>query len=121
MSIIKKYLKKDVYIYIYIYIYILLENTPNHLTKFRTKNWPYTNDDACRTYQKDRQIKFKTSMLKSSLCDYSDAHMLVKRLYQLSHKQETTKKVVVENYAPFTDFISEINNTQIDNNKTAIL
>ena len=66
-------------------------------------------------------MKFKTSMLKSSLCDYSDAHMLAKRLYQLSHKQETTQKVVVENYAPFTDFISEINNTQIDNNKTSIL
>ena len=55
----------------------LLDNTPNQLTKFRTKNWIEINDDARGTYSTNSQIKFKTSMLKSSLCDYSDAYILV--------------------------------------------
>ena len=51
----------------------LLENTPNQLTKFITKNWVEKNDDSCGTYNTNSQIKFKTSMLRSSLYDYSDA------------------------------------------------
>ena len=42
----------------------LLDNTPNQPTKFRTKNWIEINDDALGSYNKDSQIKFKTSMLK---------------------------------------------------------
>ena len=34
------------------------------------------NDHACGTYNEKSQIKFKTSMLKSSLCDYSDTYIL---------------------------------------------
>ena len=55
----------------------LLDNRPNQPSKFRTKNWIEINDDARRTYNTNSQIKFKTSMLKSSLCDYSDAYILV--------------------------------------------
>ena len=46
-------------------------NTPNQPTKFRTKNWVEINDYARGTYNTNNQIKFKTAMLKSSLCDYS--------------------------------------------------
>ena len=42
----------------------LLHNTPNKLSKFRTKNWAEMNDDACGTYNRNSQIRFKTSMLK---------------------------------------------------------
>ena len=56
----------------------LLENTPNKPTKFRTKNCFEIIDDAHGTYNKDSWIRFKTSMLKSSLCDYSHAYILVK-------------------------------------------
>ena len=42
----------------------LLDNTPNKLSKFRTKNWAEMNDDACGTYNRYSQIRFKTSMLK---------------------------------------------------------
>ena len=45
----------------------LLDNTPNQPTKFRTKNWVEISDDACGRYNTNSQIKFKTSMLKSSL------------------------------------------------------
>ena len=55
----------------------LLDNTPNQSSTFRAKSWFEINDDAYGTCNKDSQIKFKTSMLKSSLCDYSDAYILV--------------------------------------------
>ena len=53
----------------------LLGNTINEPSNFRTKVWVEINDDSCRMYS---QIKFKTSMLISSLYDYSDAYILVK-------------------------------------------
>ena len=55
----------------------LLDNTPNQPTKFRTKNWVETNDDSGGTYDSNSQIKFKTSILRSSLCEYSDVYMLL--------------------------------------------
>ena len=55
----------------------LLDNTPNKPTKFRTENWVEINDDSRGTYNANSRIKFKTSTLKSSLSDYSDAYILV--------------------------------------------
>ena len=55
----------------------LLDNTPNEPSKLRTKNWVEINDDVRGTYNTNSQIKFETLMLKSSLCDYSDAYILV--------------------------------------------
>ena len=43
-----------------------------------TKNWIEINDQSRGTY--NTQIKFKTTMLKSSLCDYSDKYILVNRI-----------------------------------------
>ena len=63
-------------------------------------------------------------MLKSSLCDYSDAYILVKGTITVNNTSaagaaanNTNKKVIFKNCAPFTNCISEINNTQIDNAK----
>ena len=56
----------------------LLDNAPNQPTKFRTKYCVEINDDARGTYNTNSQMKYKTSMLMSSLCDYSDAYILVK-------------------------------------------
>ena len=55
----------------------MLDNVPNQPSKFRTKSWIEIIDDARGTYNKDFQIKFKISMLNSSLCDYGDAYILV--------------------------------------------
>ena len=55
----------------------LLENTPNQPSKFRTKSWVEVNYESCGTYNVNNQIKFKTSMLRSSLCDYRHAYILV--------------------------------------------
>ena len=56
----------------------LLDNASNQPSKFRTKNWVEINDESRGTYSDNRQINFKTSMLSSSLCDYSEAYILVK-------------------------------------------
>ena len=55
----------------------LLHNTPNQPTKFRTKTWIEINNDSRGTYNTNSQTKFKTLILRSSLCDYSDAYILL--------------------------------------------
>ena len=74
-------------------------------------------DDPHETYNKDSQIKFKTSMLKSRLRDYSDAYMLFKGTISIAtqavgNPNNGNKEAVFKNYTPFTDCISEINDTQ---------
>ena len=56
----------------------LLNDESNKPSKFRTKNWVEINDDVRGIYSPNKQIRFKTSMLRSSSCDYSDAYILVK-------------------------------------------
>ena len=71
------------------------------------------------TYNTNSQIKFKTSMLRSSLCDYSDTYIIVSGTVTVAAlaagRGNNNIQVVFENCAPFTDCISEINNTQIEN------
>ena len=91
----------------------LLDNKPNQPSKFSAKNWVEIYDDSRGTYNTNSQIKFKTSMLKSSLCDYSDAYILVKGTISVVNTADA--EVIFKNCALFTDGISEISNTQIDN------
>ena len=56
----------------------LLNNTSNQLSKFRTKKWVEINDNSRGTYNTNSQIKFKTSMLRSILREFSDAYILVR-------------------------------------------
>ena len=48
------------------------------MSKVRTKNWIEINPYSGGVCNTDSDIRFKTTMLKSSLCDYSDAYILVK-------------------------------------------
>ena len=58
----------------------MLDNkASNQASKFRTKNWVEINDDWRIGYSPNKQIKFKMPMLRSGLCNYSDAYILVKR------------------------------------------
>ena len=100
------------------------DNTLNQPSKFRTRNWIEINDESRGVYNVNCQIKFKTTMLKSSLCDYSDAYILVMGTITVNNTaaqgaaaNNTNKKVIFKNCARFTNCISEINNTQIDNAK----
>ena len=63
-------------------------------------------------------------MLRSNLCDYCDAYILFKGNISVNNTagagaaaNNTGKKVIFKNFAPFTDCISKINNTQVDNAK----
>ena len=103
-----------------------IDDTSNQPSKFRTRNWVEINDDSRGAYNVNSQIKFNTTMLKSSLCDYSDAYILVKGTITTEgegadaaarHADERDKGVASKNCAPFTNCISEVNNTQVDNAK----
>ena len=102
----------------------LIDDTSNQPSKFRTRNWVEINDEPRGAYNVNSQIKFKTTILKSSLCDYIDAYILIKGTISVNNTaaagaavNNTNKKVIFKNCAPFTNCISEINNTQIDNAK----
>ena len=56
----------------------LFNKTSNQPSKFRTKSWVGLNDDSRRICNTNNQIKFKTTFLKSSLCDYRDTYIIVK-------------------------------------------
>ena len=55
----------------------LLNNESNKSSNFRTRNWVEIIDDITGAYPPNRLIRFKTEMLRSSLCDYSGAYILV--------------------------------------------
>ena len=59
----------------------LLNDESSKTSKFRTKNWVEMNDDVRGVYSPNKQIRFETSKLISSLCEYSDAYILVKGKY----------------------------------------
>ena len=101
----------------------LLESTSNQPSKFRTRNWVEINDESRGTYTSD-DIKFKTTMLRSNLCDYANAYILVKGTITITaagdddaakQLDERNKGIIFKNCVPFTKCISRINNTDIDN------
>ena len=55
----------------------LLESTSDNLSKFRIRNWIEINDESRGDYV-NSDIRFKTTMLRSNLCDYADSYILVK-------------------------------------------
>ena len=102
----------------------MIDDASNQPSKFKTKNWVEINDESRGTYNVNGQIKFRTTMLKSSLCDYRDPYVLVKGKITITgddaaarQADERDKGVAFKNCAPFTNCINEINNTQIDNCK----
>ena len=103
----------------------MLENTPNQPSKFRTKDWIEMNDESSGTCNVNSQIKFKTSMLRSNLCDYSDEYILVSATITVPNTAaaaaaaaaNNSKNIMIKHCVPFTNCISEINNRQINNVK----
>ena len=104
----------------------LIKNTTNQLPKFTTENWIKINDQSRGVYNTNSVIRFKTTMLKPSLCDYSDACILFKGRITITgagddaaarQADERNKRVIFKNCAPIINCKSEINNTEIDNVK----
>ena len=101
----------------------LLESRSDNLSKFRTRNWVEINDESRGNYA-NSDIRFKTTMLRSNLCDYADSYILIKGTITITGEgdnaaaeraDERDKCVTFKNCAPFTKCISRINNRDIDN------
>ena len=101
----------------------LLESTSDNLAKFRTTNWVDINNESRGNYA-NSDIRFKTIMLRSNLCDYADSYILVEGTITITgagddaaarEADERDKGATFKNCAPFTKSISRINNTYIDN------
>ena len=91
---------------------VFLDNTLNQPTGLTTKNWVEISDDDRRTYNTNNLIKFKTSMLKSNFCDYSDAYIFVSGTITITGAEDNdaakradqrNKGVIFKNCTPLTD------------------
>ena len=99
----------------------MLNDESNKPSKVTIRNWVKINDEARGEYSSDKLITFKIAILRSSLCDYSDAYILAKGNITVNNTAaagaaatNTNEKVIFKNCAPFTNCASKINNTQIN-------
>ena len=98
----------------------------NQLSKFRTKNWIEINYQSRVVYNTSSGIRFRTTTLKSSLCDHSHAYIIVKGTITITQAgddaaarktNERNEGITFKNCAPFINCKSELNNTEVDNAK----
>ena len=94
--------------------------TPDKEPRFITKKWVEVHDqfgNAEDKYKLSKQIRFKTSMVRSDLSHFSGAYIVVKATIIVRNPDNNAydKKLALKNSAPFVSCISEINNTLIDN------
>ena len=92
----------------------------DNVPRFITKKWIEVHDQSGSAedrYKPSKQIRFKTSMLRSDLCDFSDAYIVVKGTITVTNPDNNPydKKLAFKNNAPIVSCISKINNTLIDN------
>ena len=107
----------------------LLETESNQPSKFRTRNQVEINDESRGTYTSN-DIKFKTTMLRSNLCDYADAYILVKGTITITGEVDNdaakrldgrNKGVIFKDCVPFIKCISRINNIIMEYQKISTL
>ena len=88
----------------------LFDNTSNQPFKFRAKNWIEIDDESRRTYEEINQIRIKTAMLRSSLCNYIDVHIFLKGAITVTNTANSdNKKVILKNCMLFIKRISRMN------------
>ena len=96
----------------------LLGDANNESSKFATRKWYVINDQNNTDYGEGNEdsttVKFETKVIKSNLCDYSDAYILVTGNITATGGDANTR-VAFKNCAPFTKCITHINDKQIDN------
>ena len=87
------------------------------LPRFVTKKWIEVYDQSEGNYNVNKEIRIKTSMLRSDLCDYSNAYIVVKGNITIvrPNNAKRNKSVAFKNNAPFINCISKINGVKIDN------
>ena len=97
----------------------LLDTTSDDkdLPRFVTKKWIDVYDQSEKNYNVNKEITIKTPMLRSNLCAYSDAYIVVKGTITVTDPDNAkrNKSVAFKNNAPFINCISKINGVKIDN------
>ena len=96
----------------------LLGNASDKVPRFITKKWIEVYDQSGEIYNTNKQIRFKTSMLRSDLCDYSEAYIVVKgdiTVEGANNKIIENKLLAFKNNAPFISCISKMNDVLIEN------
>ena len=83
------------------------------IQNLQQKKWCIIDSEAKGNYLPDNEVKFLTSSLESSLCDYSDAYILVTGNITATPNNAATQ-VVFKNCAPFEKCRTEINETFVD-------
>ena len=83
---------------------------PDEVPRFITKKWIEVHDQSGSAedrYKPSKQIRFKTSMLRSDLCDFSDAYIVVKGAITVTNPDNNAydKKLAFKNNAPFVSCI----------------
>ena len=95
----------------------LLNGSDNENSKFATKKWYVIDSKTSGAYSEDDPIKFLTKSIESSLCDYSDAYILVTGNITDAGGDDNTK-VAFKSCAPFEKCRTEINGTFADDAQT---
>ena len=97
----------------------LLDTTSDDkdLPRFVTKKWIDVYDQSEKNYNVNKEITIKTPMLRSDLCAYSDAYIVVKETSTVTDPDNTkrNRSVAFKNNALFVNCISKINGVKIDN------
>ena len=87
------------------------------VSKLFTKKWVEINDLSSGQYSVNKNIRFKISLLRSDLCDYSDAFIVVKgtiSITGINDNNKRNKEITFKNNAPLKSSITKINNKYID-------
>ena len=91
----------------------LLNDSNNENSKCATKKWYIIDSEAKGNYLPHNEIKFLTSSVESSLCDYSDAYILVRETINVTGGNANTK-VAFKNCTPFKKCRTEVNESFVD-------
>ena len=91
----------------------LLNSPENEYSKLAIKRWYVIDSESKSGSSHEDLIKFLTKSIESTLCDYSDAYILVTGNITVTGGDANTK-VAFKNCAPFKDCRTEINDTFVD-------
>ena len=91
----------------------LLNNSSNEESKFATKKWYIIDSQTTKgKYKQGDTIKFETETIKSSLCDYSDAFILVTGNITVTANNDTD--LAFKNCSSFSTCKTVINDVFVD-------
>ena len=96
----------------------LLGSAHDKVPRFITKKWIEVQSESGNTYNTSKPIRFKTSVLRSDLCDYSDAYVWVKGEITVTDSNNNAnfdRRLTLKNNAPFISCISKITGELVEN------